>query len=81
MRSDTAPIGTDTTSIVAPKLPKSRPMSVGDAPSRRPRSGSTGTAIEYATMSVKHAAVTSATAARREFRKRERYGSTVAVLM
>src|ERR1043166_4225138 len=63
MRSDTAPIGIDTNSIVTPKLPNSRPMRVGDAPRRRLKSGSTGTAIENATMSVKHAAVTSATAA------------------
>ena len=38
------------------------PIVVGDAPSRRPRSGSTGKPTEYVMMSVKVANVTSATA-------------------
>ena len=46
MRSDTAPIGIDTPSSVTPNDPKSSPIIVGDAPRRRLRSGSTGTATE-----------------------------------
>ena len=46
MRSDTAPIGIDTVSSVTPNDANSSPIIVGDAPSRRLRSGSTGTAIE-----------------------------------
>ena len=46
MRSDTAPIGTDTVSSVTPKEANRNPITVGDAPSRRLRSGSTGTATE-----------------------------------
>ena len=46
VRSDTAPIGIDTVSSVTPNDAKSSPITVGDAPSRRLRSGSTGTAIE-----------------------------------
>ena len=46
IRSETAPIGTDTPSSVTPNDANSRPMTVGDAPSRRVRSGRTGTAIE-----------------------------------
>src|SRR5262249_12794737 len=46
MRSDTAPIGTDTVSSVTPNDANRNPIIVGDAPSRRLKSGSTGTAIE-----------------------------------
>ena len=46
MRSDTAPIGIETVSSVTPNDANSNPIIVGDAPSRRLRSGSTGTAIE-----------------------------------
>jgi hypothetical protein len=46
MRSDIPPIGTDVASTETPKTPNSRPIVVGDAPSRRLRSGYTGTAIE-----------------------------------
>ena len=46
MRSETAPIGIDTASSVTPNDANSRPIIVGDAPSLRLRSGSTGTAIE-----------------------------------
>src|SRR6185369_13335500 len=68
-RSETAPIGTATASSVRPNDPNSRPIIVGVAPSRWLRSGSTGTAIEYATMSVNVAHVTRATATERESRK------------
>src|SRR5207247_1771321 len=69
VRSDTAPIGMDTVRSVTPNEANSSPMTVGDAPSRRLRSGSTGTATPYATMSVKQAKVTSATATAREVRR------------
>ena len=45
-RSDTAPIGIDTVSSVTPNDANSSPIIVGDAPSLRLRSGSTGTATE-----------------------------------
>src|ERR671934_1858087 len=68
MRSDTAPIGIETVSSVTPNDAKSSPIIVGDAPSRPLRSGRTGTAMEYATMSVKAANVTSTTVIARECR-------------
>src|SRR3954470_12848901 len=68
-RSETAPIGTDTASNVRPKLPNRTPIVVGVAPSRWLRSGSTGTAIEYATTSVNVAHVTRATETERESRR------------
>ena len=46
IRSETAPIGIETVSSVTPNDANSRPIMVGDAPRRRLRSGSTGTAIE-----------------------------------
>ena len=46
MRSDTAPIGTETASTVTPNDANSKPIIVADAPSLRLKSGSTGTAIE-----------------------------------
>jgi len=51
---------------VRPNDPNSRPIIVGGAPSRWLRSGNTGTAIEYATMSVNVAHVTRATVNERE---------------
>ncbi len=66
MRSDTAPIGIETLRSVTPNEANNRPMVVGDAPSFRLKSGSTGMAIEYATMSVKVASVTSASTAVRD---------------
>ena len=45
-RSDIAPIGTDTVSSVTPNDANSNPIIVGDAPSFRLKSGSTGIAIE-----------------------------------
>ena len=45
-RSEIAPIGIDTVSSVTPNDANKSPIVVGDAPSRRLRSGSTGTAIE-----------------------------------
>ena len=46
VRSDAAPIGMETVSSVRPNDANSKPIVVGEAPSRRLRSGSTGTAIE-----------------------------------
>jgi hypothetical protein len=46
IRSDTAPIGIDTVSSVTPNEANSSPITVGDAPSFRLRSGSTGAATE-----------------------------------
>ena len=46
IRSDTAPIGIDTVSSVTPNEANSSPIIVGDAPSFRLKSGSTGTATE-----------------------------------
>src|SRR2546428_1667438 len=68
VRSDIAPIGMETVSSVTPNDANSNPIVVGDAPSRRLRSGNTGTAIEWARMSVKVAKVTKATAIARELR-------------
>ena len=68
IRSEIAPIGTETTSSVTPNEANSRPMTVGEAPSRSVRSGRTGTAIEYATRSVNAPSVTKKTARRREER-------------
>ena len=46
VRSETAPIGTETASSVTPNDANIRPITVGLAPSRRAKSGSTGTQIE-----------------------------------
>ena len=46
MVSNSAPIGTETSSSVTPKLPNGSPMTVG-VPSRWAESGSTGTDTEY----------------------------------
>ena len=46
IRSDTAPTGIATHSAVTPKDANNNPTIVGDAPSFRVRSGSTGTATE-----------------------------------
>src|SRR5262249_5804267 len=62
VRSDTAPAGIDTLTSVTPNDANRRPIVVGLAPSRRPMSGRTGMAIAQATMSVKVAKVTRATA-------------------
>jgi hypothetical protein len=67
-RSDTAPIGIETVRSVTPKDANRKPMSVGDAPSRRVRSGRTGTAIEYATMSANVANAIRTSAVERERR-------------
>src|SRR5215510_16391449 len=66
MRSEYTPIGTDTANSVTPKEANSSPISVGDAPNCRLKCGRTGTATEYAKMSVNTANVTSPTAADRE---------------
>ena len=46
IRSDIAPIGTDTSSSVTPNDPNSSPIIVGDAPSCWLSAGSTGIAME-----------------------------------
>jgi hypothetical protein len=46
IRSDIAPIGTETIKSDTPNDENRRPIVVGDAPSLRLRSGRTGTAIE-----------------------------------
>src|SRR5262249_44689476 len=60
-RSEIAPIGTDTARTVTPNDANRKPIIVAEAPRRRLRSGSTGTPIEYAMMSMSVAKVTSAT--------------------
>src|SRR5437870_3588481 len=67
-RSEIDPIGIETANNVTPNDANSKPITVGDAPNCRLRCGRTGTAIEYARMSVKTARVTSATDRPRELR-------------
>ena len=74
VRSDRPPIGTEVIRTDTPKMPNSSPMVVGDAPSRRLRSGSTGTAIEKARMSTTAVAVTRTTAVVREWRSDDTTG-------
>src|SRR5205807_9647100 len=68
LRSDNAPAGIDTVTSVTPNDANTSPIIVGDAPNRRLKSGSTGIATAYATMSVKVAKVTSAAATDRDVR-------------
>src|SRR5438445_388890 len=65
VRSDSAPAGIEMVSRVMPNDAKRNPMTVGDAPRRRLRSGRTGIATAYATMSVKVAKTTRAAATAR----------------
>ena len=62
-------MGIETASSVTPNDANSRPTIVGLAPSRREKSGSTGTQIEYAMTSANVASVTRATVAARENRQ------------